>query len=62
MVKNKRLEVVDALRGFAILCILLLHSSNHFLYNVMPEDTPTWLQLLDVYSKTILDFLSLVSG
>lgn len=57
MTKNKRIEVVDAVRGFAILCILLLHSSNHFLYNTMPDNSPAWLKRLDESTKQVLYFL-----
>jgi len=32
--KNPRIEVVDALRGFAVLAILLVHSLEHFIYPV----------------------------
>jgi uncharacterized protein len=53
----KRIEVVDALRGFAIICILLLHCSNHFLYDEMPENSSTWLKALDAASKELLYFL-----
>lgn len=28
--KNPRIEVVDALRGFAIMSIMLLHNVEHF--------------------------------
>lgn len=42
-----RLEVVDALRGFAVFAILLVHCMEHFLYFVYPQDSPTWLNFLD---------------
>lgn len=57
MTTKKRIEVVDALRGFAILCILLLHSSNHFLYDIMPSNSPTWLKALNASTKQVLYFL-----
>lgn len=57
MPKHKRIEVVDALRGFAILCILLLHCSNHFLYDVMPQNGEAWLKALDVSTKKVLYFI-----
>ena len=32
--ENKnRIVIIDALRGFAIAAILLIHTSNHFLYH-----------------------------
>ncbi len=45
--KTPRIEVVDALRGFSVMSICLLHSVEHFLYSVYPIDSPTWLNLLD---------------
>lgn len=30
--KSPRVEVVDALRGFAVLAILLVHHVEHFIY------------------------------
>ncbi|NHZ34487.1 DUF418 domain-containing protein [Massilia rubra] len=42
-----RLDVVDALRGFAIVSIMLLHNIEHFdLYYVVPG-LPPWLAALD---------------
>lgn len=43
-----RLEVVDALRGFAVMAILLVHSLEHFIFPVYPTDSPAWLATLDV--------------
>ena len=34
--KSPRVEVVDALRGFAVLAILLVHNVEHFIYPVYP--------------------------
>ena len=45
--KNPRIEVVDALRGFAIMGILLVHSLEHFIFPVYPTDSPQWLNVLD---------------
>ena len=42
-----RIEVVDALRGFAVLAILLVHNIEHFIYSVYPTDSPSWLAALD---------------
>lgn len=35
--KTKRVTVVDALRGFAVVAIMLLHFIEHFIYGVYPE-------------------------
>ena len=32
--KTPRVEVVDALRGFAVMAILLVHCMEHFIYPV----------------------------
>jgi len=47
--KMPRIEVVDALRGFAVMAILLVHSLEHFIFPVYPDpaDMPTWLNVLD---------------
>jgi uncharacterized protein len=48
-IKKPRIEVVDSLRGFAIMGILLLHSIEHFNFYVFPknESQPDWLNTLD---------------
>ncbi len=45
--KNPRIEVVDALRGFALMAILLVHSVEHFIFPIYPTDSPIWLNGLD---------------
>lgn len=45
--KTGRLSVVDALRGFALLAIVLLHNLEHYNLYCIPEGTPSWLQWLD---------------
>lgn len=45
--KNSRIEVVDALRGFAIMGILLVHSLEHFIFPVYPTNSPAWLNAID---------------
>lgn len=45
--KTPRIEVVDALRGFAVLAILLVHNVEHFIFSVYPTDSPSWLAALD---------------
>ena len=44
---TERIQVVDALRGFAIAAILLLHNLEHFDFWYQPEGLPTWLVSLD---------------
>ncbi len=45
--KPARIEVVDALRGFAILCIILVHNMEHFDFAYFPEYLPNWLKAID---------------
>ena len=45
--KAPRIEMVDALRGFAIMSIMLLHNIEHFEYVYLPENLPNWLQIID---------------
>lgn len=47
--KTPRIEVVDALRGFAVMAILLVHSLEHFIFPVYPDPAtqPEWLNILD---------------
>jgi uncharacterized protein len=42
-----RLQVVDALRGFAIISIMLLHNIEHFDYYYTPEGLPDWMKFID---------------
>lgn len=46
-IKNPRIDVVDALRGFAIMCIVLLHNMEHFEFYYFPSQFPEWLTNLD---------------
>lgn len=45
--KNTRIEMVDALRGFAVMAIVLVHNLEHFIFPVYPTDAPGWLHTLD---------------
>lgn len=55
--ENGRIDAVDALRGFAISAILIIHSSNHFLYPGMPDRSPEWLLHVDEGLKSFLYFI-----
>ncbi len=58
--KKNRIDFVDALRGFAIMSILLLHNLEHFDFYYLPEFLPDWMKALD---KSIFDFFGfLFSG
>ncbi|MBJ2184174.1 MAG: DUF418 domain-containing protein [Muribaculaceae bacterium] len=47
--KHPRVDVADALRGFAVLAIVLLHSIEHFNFYSFPDATgqPEWLTFAD---------------
>lgn len=47
MKESSRIEVVDALRGFAVMAIILVHNLEHFIFPVYPTDSPGWLNVLD---------------
>jgi uncharacterized protein len=55
--KLPRLEVVDALRGFAIMAIMLLHNLEHFDFYYSPEYLPGWMKALDIKIWDTLFFL-----
>ena len=54
---TERLGVVDALRGFALLAIVLLHNLEHYNLFFMPENVPAWLQTIDKYACDTIFFL-----
>lgn len=45
--KAPRIDVIDALRGFAVMAILLVHSIEHFIYPVYPINSSNWLTIID---------------
>ena len=58
--QTSRIDTVDALRGFAVMAILLVHNLEHFIYPVYPTDSPAWLATID---KGVLDTVfSLFAG
>lgn len=42
-----RIEIVDALRGFAIMAIMFLHNLEHFDFYYFPENLPDWIKTFD---------------
>lgn len=56
---NIRLHAVDALRGFAIVSIMLLHNIEHFDFYYSPANFPQWLIATD---KVIWDTLFFLFG
>src|SRR5574344_1967013 len=56
---SNRLHVVDALRGFAIVSILLLHNIEHFDFYFSPTNLPLWIKSID---KVIWDTMFFLFG
>jgi len=56
---DSRLYVVDALRGFAIVSIMLLHNIEHFDFYFTPTGLPAWMVSLD---KGLWDTLFFLFG
>ena len=56
---GSRLDVIDALRGFAIVSIMLLHNIEHFDFYFSPTGLPEWLKAVD---KVIWDTLFFLFG
>ncbi len=56
-IKAPRIEVVDALRGFAIMSIMFLHNIEHFDYYYLPNFLPEWIKSLDKIIWETLFFL-----
>ncbi|SHE69064.1 uncharacterized protein SAMN05444349_10515 [Bacteroides faecichinchillae] len=55
---TERLGVVDALRGFALLAIVLLHNLEHYnLFLPLEFTVPGWLQTIDKYMWDTMFFL-----
>lgn len=56
---SSRLDVIDALRGFAIVSIMLLHNIEHFDLYFSPAGVPAWLKSID---KMIWDSMFFLFG
>jgi len=55
--RQERLTVVDALRGFALLAIVLLHNLEHYNLFGLPEWQPAWLTEADKIVYDTIFFL-----
>lgn len=47
LAKSPRIEVVDALRGFAVMAIMLLHNIEHFNFYDFPTPASEFMQAMD---------------
>lgn len=52
-----RIDLIDAMRGTALMGILLLHAVEHWSLGRYPAATSTWLRVLDAWSLDAADFL-----
>lgn len=59
LIKSNRIDLLDVLRGFAIVSIMLLHSIEHFDIYFFPESLPAWMKALD---KVIWDTMFFLFG
>ena len=55
--RPRRFEIVDALRGSALLGLFLLHCVEHFEFGAFPENRPAWLLALDHGTRDVAFFL-----
>lgn len=55
--ESSRIDVVDALRGFTIISIMLLHNIEHFDLYYFPEILPDWIKAADSVIWNSLFFL-----
>jgi len=44
---KSRIDILDVIRGFAIVSIMILHNIEHFDVYFFPENLPTWIKSLD---------------
>jgi uncharacterized protein len=56
---KNRIHLLDVLRGFALVSIMLLHSIEHFDIYYFPESLPVWMKALD---SKIWDTLFFIFG
>lgn len=54
---SNRVLAIDALRGFAVMGIILLHNIEHFNFYSFPMGAPDWLQSLDTHLWDMLFFI-----
>lgn len=58
--RQPRIDVVDALRGFAVMAICVVHNIEHFIFPVYPESQSRWLDVLDTGTFNVI--FSLFAG
>ncbi|MGC4073332.1 MAG: DUF418 domain-containing protein [Nibricoccus sp.] len=54
---SSRIDIIDALRGSALLGLFLVHCVEHFEFSVYPPDPPAWLATLNKQTSDAAFFL-----
>lgn len=54
---DSRIDLIDALRGSALMGIFLLHSIEHWSLPRYPADSPSWLKVLNTWTQDLGLFL-----
>lgn len=54
---DQRIEVIDALRGFALFGLFIVHTLEHFDFMWYPETEAAWLNFLNPYVFKVVFFL-----
>jgi uncharacterized protein len=54
---SDRIDIIDALRGSALLGILLLHAMGHFDFARYPQNPPEWLRTLNLQTRDTVNLL-----
>lgn len=54
---SARMTVIDALRGFALFGLFIVHTLEHFDFCVYPEGDPAWLASLNLWIHDVVFFL-----
>lgn len=54
---NVRIDIIDALRGAALMGILLVHSVEHWDLLLYPQNPPAWLRALNTQTHDVIFFL-----
>ena len=69
LAKSPRIEVVDALRGFAVMAIMLLHNIEHFNFYDFPTASSAFMErwiknmgniVFPLFRESLRDFLPAV--
>ena len=62
LAKSPRIEVVDALRGFAVMAIMLLHNIEHFNFYDFPTASSAFMGniVFSLFRESLRDFLPAV--